>query len=391
MKRLILLFALCLPALLAAQEWEYVSFKNDWVPKLGFQGDIMYVNGWTNKGNGIFVSKDKGFTFEFKGRGPIIYDFLEFNNMMLAAGSWLNITKDSGQTWKSYSLHGSLATPDVIALAKIASFVFAGWGTIQRETNPELNQFPGNNWPNLLDTAFFGFVEQMIVWNDTLFAAQSMKRIIFSPDKGETWDSCNTRVNNVEETRFDCFTINEYYIFSGIDYDGIYRTSDLGDTWESIGKGIVNDTVNCLLSDGANLVAGTQGGVFFSTDNGNSWYPRNYGLDSLIVLALEFHNDEIWIGSNDGLYKMKKDKMFTSVVPSFSIDAISITPNPATDHLEISGVVDEVRVFDVLGIEHPATAWHPSTEGNIRLDVSSFSPGVYFVSVGGRMYKFVKM
>ena len=30
-------------------------------------------------------------------------------------------------------------------------------------------------------------------------------------------------------------------------------------------------------------------------------------------------------------------------------------------------------------------------ESKVRIDISSLSPGVYFVSVGGQMYKFIKM
>jgi hypothetical protein len=51
-----------------------------------------------------------------------------------------------------------------------------------------------------------------------------------------------------------------------------------------------------------------------------------------------------------------------------------------------------VKVYDILGVcvlTHPLT---PSREGeSVRLDVSGLAAGVYFVSVGGRMYKFVKL
>jgi hypothetical protein len=53
---------------------------------------------------------------------------------------------------------------------------------------------------------------------------------------------------------------------------------------------------------------------------------------------------------------------------------------------------DVVKVYDVLGVcvaTHPLT---PSREGvAIRLDVSGLAAGVYFVRVGDRMYKFVKI
>jgi len=54
-----------------------------------------------------------------------------------------------------------------------------------------------------------------------------------------------------------------------------------------------------------------------------------------------------------------------------------------------------VKVYDVLGtvvLSSPAcSAGTPSEGGHIRLDVSGLVAGVYFVCVGGKMYKFVKM
>jgi len=80
---------------------------------------------------------------------------------------------------------------------------------------------------------------------------------------------------------------------------------------------------------------------------------------------------------------------------------ITLSPNPAGDFVEISGVM-------LSGAKHPVTVYNVlggklmdsrlrgndilvSTEGNVRLDVSVLSPGMYFVSVGGQMYKFVKI
>jgi len=70
---------------------------------------------------------------------------------------------------------------------------------------------------------------------------------------------------------------------------------------------------------------------------------------------------------------------------------IIISPNPAVDYVEVSGVLGDVKVYDVLGIEHPATSWHPSEEGNVKINVSQFNPGVYFVRIGSYFAKFVKI
>ncbi len=77
-----------------------------------------------------------------------------------------------------------------------------------------------------------------------------------------------------------------------------------------------------------------------------------------------------------------------------------VSPNPATDYLEIKNVMlnevkhpfHSVKVYDVSGnivLTHPLA---PSREGEtIRIDVSGLSAGVYFVRVGDKMYKFLKL
>ncbi len=77
-----------------------------------------------------------------------------------------------------------------------------------------------------------------------------------------------------------------------------------------------------------------------------------------------------------------------------------ITPNPAIDYIEIKNVmlneakepVHSVKIYDVLGVcvlTHPLA---PSREGeSVRLDVLGLAAGVYFIRVGDKMYKFVKM
>jgi hypothetical protein len=78
---------------------------------------------------------------------------------------------------------------------------------------------------------------------------------------------------------------------------------------------------------------------------------------------------------------------------------ISLVPNPATDYIEIiaSSLAPweraRVRVYNLLGNVVVDTPPGPLLiEGEkIRLDVSGLAAGVYFVRVGGKMYKFVKM
>jgi hypothetical protein len=91
-------------------------------------------------------------------------------------------------------------------------------------------------------------------------------------------------------------------------------------------------------------------------------------------------------------------------VPESSIqDGIIISPNPASDYIEISlnppsikrgpgGVLFEI--FNVFGEMESTSVNFVDTSasgGHLRIDVSNFAPGVYFIRIGDRFEKFVKL
>ncbi len=103
---------------------------------------------------------------------------------------------------------------------------------------------------------------------------------------------------------------------SGIIYaatmeDGLYRTLDGGASWDRLDDfGSVADVVNIAVKDPTNpalLFVGTQGfGVQVSTDNGQRFVPRVTGLANLNVRSLAFDSGSptiLYAGTEQGLFK----------------------------------------------------------------------------------------
>jgi hypothetical protein len=78
---------------------------------------------------------------------------------------------------------------------------------------------------------------------------------------------------------------------------------------------------------------------------------------------------------------------------------VIITPNPASDYIEISSLIptlkrgveecSEIQIFDMLGVNlSPAGG---GIKGGGRIDISNLAPGIYFIKIGNRVEKFVKM
>src|SRR5207244_9557316 len=62
---------------------------------------------------------------------------------------------------------------------------------------------------------------------------------------------------------------------------GMFVSTNNGQSWSEAGSrnsGLSNLYVYSLLVSGNNLFAGTEGGVFVSTNNGQSWSAANNGL-----------------------------------------------------------------------------------------------------------------
>ncbi len=72
--------------------------------------------------------------------------------------------------------------------------------------------------------------------------------------------------------------------------------------WTAVNTGLTSLTVYTLESDGTNIFAGTNGGVFLSTNNGGTWSPVNSGitLTNLTINTIAISGTNIFIGTLSG-------------------------------------------------------------------------------------------
>jgi hypothetical protein len=393
MKKNYLLFLLLILINTAASaQWQYVAFEKYSVWGIGFDGDVIYANVWYK---GMQISKDKGQKFEISedGHEALANVFVKYNDGIFYNGWWLHKTADTGKTVKNIWVYTSLSTPAISTIAVKDSFFFVAENSVYRTTTPDTDY-----WPKVLPYNLAESTKHIMFFNDTLFVAQFMGRILFTRDLGNTWDSCQTRVFSKEYTSLQQIAINNNYIFAATYDDGVHRSPNRGDTWEKVGKGIINDSVTTIIAKDNFVVAGTWNGVYFSTDNGDSWYERNYGLDSTTIYKLYFNDDYVWAATSSGIYKIKLDELFTGVDDAVETEEhIFLSPNPATDYIDVmlSGAKEpvlSVKVYDVLGNVVDTPPGPLLIEGeSVRIDVSGLAAGVYFVRVGGRMLKFLKL
>jgi hypothetical protein len=175
--------------------------------------------------------------------------------------------------------------------------------------------------------------------------------------------------------------------------------------------------------DTGSLVKGIK--LFYKFSNQNKFDSLTFAgniIDSTITFNLKKQSDYLEyfiIGLDsrgwskrlpiDNQNYYKAGKSINSVNEINSI--FSISPNPASDYIEISlspaggcrgwtlssdvipakaGIY--VEIFNIFGElqELPRPSGTPSKEGEVRLDISNLASGVYFIKIGDRFEKFVK-
>jgi hypothetical protein len=147
------------------------------------------------------------------------------------------------------------------------------------------------------------------------------------------------------------------------------------------------------------------------------WYENNFNNASSLMNAIFLDENTLLVVGYKDVFNIfcSKISLFPSEVKDNSVknSELTISPNPARDYLEINGSIgacsneasliasefaaESIQIFNTLGELVAQTS--PSvinqsqtrTSDPLRIDVSTLAPGMYFIKIGNRVEKFVKM
>ncbi|TAL67116.1 MAG: T9SS type A sorting domain-containing protein [Bacteroidetes bacterium] len=211
---------------------------------------------------------------------------------------------------------------------------------------------------------------------------------IITTDNGDYWFTKNIRISNL---RVLSLAMNGNNIFTGTEYEQVFLSSNNGVEWKYMG--LKNSTaIAFMIIIGNNIFLGGQG-VYLSTDNGNNWTEKNSGLIYLCEPSLIINGDYIYAGTNNGrVFRAKlSDLGITDVKDTYRRTEYTIYPNPSSDFILIKSddeaINQKIKINDILG----NTVWQGIMNGeSMRIDISTFPGGVYYVYVNGITKMFVK-
>ena len=146
----------------------------------------------------------------------------------------------------------------------------------------------GNSWAQtnygLWDSNVTSFE---IMGRDTLLAGTKTAGMFYSTDNGTTWVETSSALLNVSINYFAVTGSGEILAATP---KGVYRTSDLGTSWNISTKGISSGTIDAITVDknGDVYCAGEYQGIFRSTDRGENWVKVNDSLADNLTSYLGF-------------------------------------------------------------------------------------------------------
>lgn len=247
-----------------------------------------------------------------------------------------------------------------------------------------------------------------IAINDGLPSAETKVRAIVEKDgeifagtnsgvfqlNGFNWDEKNAGLTNTNVT---ALTSIGGYLFAGTSQGsvgGVYISSDNGNNWTLS----LNDPwISSFLNVGSNIFAGSVGnGIWRSTNYGNSWSQINDGLGSgaYNVLSLGKDNQYIFAGTiASSIWRRPLSQVVTGIEEETNLQPIEFSleqnyPNPFNPstiisfQLPISSQVT-IKVYDVIGNEVAALVNEEKPVGSyeVKFDAAGLSSGIYFYTI----------
>lgn len=270
------------------------------------------VNGSTllagTDGSGIFRSVDSGASWihdttlnKFSAGGATRVSALAVSGTNIFAGTVGGVYRsiNNGVTWTA--VNNGLTSKQI---SNSGSFAFIG-KNIFVATYTYIYRTPdsGNTWTAVTSFSSGGAVNCLFAFGNSLFAGGDANEGIHrSSDDGDTWIKVNKGIPaQAYVRRLAAIDTN---LFASTD-KGVFRSSNNGTSWSGINKGFADSTVILpLISNGKNLFAGTQkGDLYLSSNNGDSWSLVNKAgltVSSIkLVSSIEVVGSNLFIGTID--------------------------------------------------------------------------------------------
>ena len=362
---------------------------------------------------------------------PELWDISYPNkNLIIACGDSGLIVRstDNGETWEKFFIDTTICIERINMLDEFYGILIAarqdhsvkkkgggyyetidGGKTWSKVNYPPDTNLSGFNQYQIFDKKTFCAI---ISGRDNITKKLSVPKLLWMRNHWTKWDTVNCPNEGTELSFVD---ENNGWLAGGRDYDtimgelrcseSIFHTSDGGRHWETQW-----DTVYNLLplndikffDKNFGIAVGNYGHVLMTNDGGKHWnsiilfdgadkYGGNCGISSIQIPSKDV---AYVLYNNNYVYKYTWDNG-EAVPEKPETSNFSISPNPARNfislHLPPEYESSSIKIYSIEGILVYQTSDTFEVSDVYKIDVSNFSPGVYYVKAGDRVCRFIKM
>jgi photosystem II stability/assembly factor-like uncharacterized protein len=235
--------------------------------------------------SGVFRSTDNGGTWvrTVTGiaytRGTVLYADTQSGDVY-AGNSVAEVyrTMDNGNTWVPMTPpNPPTATAPVTMIFRhpVTRVLFVATNILWQSSDV------GTSWRGISLPFPMKFMSRMLASGATGAVIGASGGIAFSPDSSSTWQSRNTGYCAVPVS---CMVADANAVYYGSWDNGVFRTTNNGNTWMAASAGMGLSTDNCLghHAPSGTLFAGTADRLYRSNDAGSHWVPSDSGLAVVI-------------------------------------------------------------------------------------------------------------
>jgi photosystem II stability/assembly factor-like uncharacterized protein len=258
--------------------------------------------GYYDNGNGVFYSSDGGQNWTqlgLAGKAVLSLAFDSYGNLLAGTlKDGLFKTTDMGKTWKHYQ--NGLYRKQVFRL----------------KLNDNDHIFIGSENEGVFRSVNYGESFEQIGLptskvNNFVFSGDSL---IFSstPSGVQKYNRLTKKWTNLGLHQVEAVAITPCnYLYAGIYDDGLYESSDMGETWVK-NSYFIDSTIavhNILAANNDTIFCATFPNLLRSTDKGLTWLPTGI-VTEFWARDLFFNDTILWVRGADGMHNLYRSTDF---------------------------------------------------------------------------------
>jgi photosystem II stability/assembly factor-like uncharacterized protein len=186
-------------------------------------------------------------------------------------------------------------------------------------TSGGIYKYFSSSWSKLGDD-FNSNVTGLIENSSYLFTGTSTEGVYRSSDNGNTWLQVN---NNLTNTNVREIHIYKSFIFVGTT-NGLFSSNNNGIQWTDKSSNLGNKNISTILVFNDSLILGTQNGIYMSADTAKSWAAKSSGLSSKNITDIIAINNNLFASTSDGGVFLSIDSSETWSIANSGLNTLSV-------------------------------------------------------------------